>query len=302
MKHLTCIWLVVSFLITITYSGFSQPSPKEKTEIMVLGVYHFNNPGQDTYNISTDNYFTKKRQSEIEHVVDLLAEFKPTKILLERLPEEQTKLDSLFDLYTNDDLALNSIKGGESEVYQLGFRIGKKLSLPSITAVDHPGIWLGDYIDFIADTLEVDNYNNYVSAEIKAVRDREQLFLKQSVKDNLIYINDWQQILANHHYYNNIAIAVKDTTNVLFSYQENKEDIDGLPYLLRSYDFNNIGVEMTAEWYKRNLFIYRNILENTSKGDKVMVIFGSGHVRYLHQLLKDNPSFEVIPPNRFLER
>jgi hypothetical protein len=42
-------------------------------EAMILGVYHFDNPGMDTYNLEIDDYFTKNRQAEIQEVVDLLA-------------------------------------------------------------------------------------------------------------------------------------------------------------------------------------------------------------------------------------
>jgi pheromone shutdown protein TraB len=71
---------------------------------------------------------------------------------------------------------------------------------------------------------------------------------------------------------------------------------------MRSFDFNNIGVELVAEWYKRNLFIYRNIIENSEKNDRILVMIGSGHIFYLNQLLENNSEFNMINPNKFLNQ
>jgi hypothetical protein len=77
---------------------------------MLLGVYHFNNPGKDSYNTEVDDYWSDKRQKEIKEVVDLLEEFKPTKILVELSPNEQSKIDSLYNLYLKNQIALKIFK------------------------------------------------------------------------------------------------------------------------------------------------------------------------------------------------
>jgi aspartate oxidase len=127
-------------------------------------------------------------------------------------------------------------------------------------------------------------------------------FASNSIKENLIYLNKGEQIINNHDYYNNVAIRVKDNANIMFSYQESVQEIDGLPYQMRSYDFNNIGVELVAEWYKRNLFIYRNIIENSESNDRVVIIIGSGHLYYLNQLLTNNPRFSLTNPVEVLAK
>ncbi|HAD96177.1 MAG TPA: hypothetical protein DCG19_02165 [Cryomorphaceae bacterium] len=301
--------LASTLLIGILFSG-CKPEPKkqadqtvmqEGTPALLLGMYHFNNPGQDTYNMEVDDYFSETRQKEIAEVVDLLADFKPTKIFVEFTPAYQPMLDSLLKLYKNDKITLNKIKGGTNEVYQIGFRLAKKSGIAEIIAVDHPGQWLGPYADFIADTLQLEAYQKNKAEQASQIQRQQEQFLKSTVRENLLHMNRKKQVLRNHDYYNNVAIAVKDTAGVLFSYQQTEQDIDGLPYLMRSFDFNNIGVELVAEWYKRNLFIYRNILENTQADDRVLIIFGQGHIRYLHQLLEDNPEFQMMEAQQFLK-
>ena len=282
-------------------SSNSESSTANKSA-MLLGVYHFNNPGKDTHNMEIDDYFSDRRQKEIEEVVKALQEYQPTKIFVEFTSDNQHKLDSLYRLYLEDRITLKEIAGGKNEVYQIGFRLGKKLDGIEIRAIDHPGNWLGPYADFIADTLSLDYYKeNKINKEIQ-IKEQQNMFLANTVRENLTYLNEWKQIINNHSYYNNVAIKVKDTLNVLFSYREMLQEIDGLPYQLRSFDFNNIGIDLVAEWYKRNLFIYRNIIENTQPNDKVIIIFGSGHVRYLNQLLGDNSEFNLVKTNDYLNK
>ena len=299
--------LISGILLFSLFHGFSQQteerSPHQNTKqqaIMLLGVYHFNNPGKDTYNTEVDSYDSDKRQEEIKEVVDLLQAYKPTKILVEFSPEEQSKMDSLYDLYTSNNITLDDIEDGINEVYQIGFRLGKQLDGIEIIGIDQNGNWLAPYADFIADTLSLEYYQKNQIAEASRIKERNRLFLANSIRENLAYLNEWDQVLKNHSYYNNVAVKVKDTANIVFSHQEVEQEINGLPYQMRSFDFNNIGVEVVAEWYKRNLFIYRNILEKTEQNDRVLVIIGSGHVFYLHQLLSNNPTFNIVKPNDFL--
>lgn len=273
-----------------------EPDSSKEISAMLLGVYHFNNPGQDSYNMEIDDYNSGRRQDEISEIVSLLEEYKPTKIFVELTPDHQPKIDSLYKLYLNDKITLGEIKDGVNEVYQIGFRLGKKSGVIQIKAIDHSGPWLGDYVDFIADTLELDYYQKKLTEEQNYNKEKQKRFATNTVKENLIYLNEDTQIMNNHDYYNNVAIRVKDDEKIMFSYQESEQEIEGLPYQMRSYDFNNIGVELVAEWHKRNLFIYRNIIENSESNDRVVIIIGSGHVFYLNQLLSNNSKFELTRP------
>ena len=162
-------------------------------------------------------------------------------------------------------------------------------------------MWLGPYVDFIADTLSLAYYNKDEQISEKGISDINRQFNSGTVKQNLIFSNTWTSIQDNHNYYNNIAVRVKDTVGVYFTNQDTSLIIDGKEYLMRSFDFENIGVELVAEWYKRNFIIYRNILEQSSPGDRIIVMFGQGHVRILQHMLEDNPLYEVISPLDFLQ-
>ena len=56
---------------------------------MILGVYHFANPGLDYVKSDLDDHLSEKRQKQIAEVVELLAKFRPTKIAIEDVPESK---------------------------------------------------------------------------------------------------------------------------------------------------------------------------------------------------------------------
>jgi hypothetical protein len=261
---------------------------------MLLGVYHFDNPGLDKYNLEIDDYFSDKRQNEIAEVVALLSDFSPTKIMIEQKPSSQKRIDSLYRSFINNQLDLNTLERGRNEIYQLGFNLANKLNLKQLYCVDANGNWLGPYADFIADTLSLSDYLEEEELSKKDISVRNERFRKQTIRENLAFTNQWDNILDNHRYYIDVAMRVKDTVGIYFTYQEAAQVIDENEYLMRSFDFNNIGVELVTEWYKRNFFIYRNILEKSSKGDKVLIIFGQGHIPILHHLLENNPRYKVV--------
>src|SRR6185369_5442370 len=54
-----------------------------RATILILGTYHFDNPGQDAVNLQADDVLAPKRQAEIETVIEKLARYGPTKIAIE---------------------------------------------------------------------------------------------------------------------------------------------------------------------------------------------------------------------------
>ncbi len=52
---------------------------------------------------------------------------------------------------------------------------------------------------------------------------------------------------------------------------------------------------LATYWYDRNLRIFRNIQRiTTSPNDRILVLFGAGHISILDQLLKCSPEYNYI--------
>ena len=62
------------------------------------------------------------------------------------------------------------------------------------------------------------------------------------------------------------------------------------------------GADMVATWYQRNLRIFANLTRITdSQDDRIFVIYGSGHVPLLHDLVVAHPGYCVVDPSPYLK-
>ena len=71
-------------------------------------------------------------------------------------------------------------------------------------------------------------------------------------------------------------------------------------YLVGEFKNGNYdgGDALATYWYDRNLRIFRNIQRvATSPKDRVLVLFGAGHVAILDQLFKSSADFNYIKFN-----
>lgn len=243
-----------------------------KNTITLLGTYHFDNPNQDQFNISSDNVLLDKRQKEIEQMAAMLATYKPTHIALE-FNAADSALDKRYQQYLHGcyDLAA-------SEREQIGFRLAKLLGHQHIYPADAPDIQLdfnpGDLAAAYGPLLEqLSNTGNGVISEINQ-------WLKQySIGQVLAKMNTPQF----------------DQLNVNLYYK----------YLLPIGKGNNQpGVEAVSRWYKRNLSILHNILKLTENksGQRILVIFGQGHTALLKQFLQYSTEFELVDIQQFLPK
>lgn len=60
------------------------------------------------------------------------------------------------------------------------------------------------------------------------------------------------------------------------------------------------GAEMLASWYERNIRIFSNLSGVTSAGDRIFVLFGSGHVPILRELVELSSRHRLVELERYL--
>jgi len=54
------------------------------------------------------------------------------------------------------------------------------------------------------------------------------------------------------------------------------------------------GPDLLAEWYRRNIRIYNNVMKLVATPeDRILVIFGSGHLGWLRQDFASNPTLRL---------
>ena len=273
-------------ILEINSSVVSDPDEfigKYKAKTMVLGVFHFANPGGHDYEeVFEVNILLPERQLELEILLNKLAIYNPTKILIERSRKTQ---DSLANLeYTNFLNGKFSIKEKNDEQYQIAFKLAKKLGHSRIYCSDaRADEWFG--IDLNWEKFDESKYLKSKNQYHKSNRyDYETFYrLEDSLKASL-KLTDYLKVL------NNPKNRLKDHQQYLTSTS-----------LMGAGD-NYIGADALARWYRRNLRIYSNVYDivNFNEQERVLIIYGSGHVWSLRQFFKDSPDFDYVEPNDYL--
>lgn len=253
-----------------------------KAKAMVLGVFHFSNPQLDSYKPKFPfDILEKQRQSELDILLEKIAEYKPTKILLEL---NRIEMDSL----TNENYQ-SYLKGKfliddkTNEVYQIGFKLAKKLNHHRVYCSDADAKWFGVNLDW--DNYDAEAYLKSKGQYEKTIRyDYESLY---KLQDSLKTI---QSLTKTLNMLNNPVGRLKDHQAYLTNILEGAGD-------------NYLGADNVGRWYRRNLRIFSNAYDftNFNKEERLLLIYGSGHVWLLRQFFKDSPDFEYIEANDYLK-
>jgi hypothetical protein len=268
---------VILCILCTCYLSFSlnaQTAKKApKTKVLLLGTFHFANPGLDVAKYEDANILSAKRQQEVKEVVHLLKRFNPDKIFIENTPSQQLKMDSLYNLYRETNWELKP-----SEEYQLGFRLAKELRLPALHTVDYQGA------HFPFDSL------------IKVLQQEKQFDLLQHISTTIDSIqSDFNKKL-------------KTSTLKKLLLLENTAASDRLSVgsyfklLIAGNKNNHVGSYLASEWWRRNMIIYENILKRLNGNEKnILIIFGSSHTALLKEFMKFNQAFEIVDVSSILK-
>ena len=132
---------------------------QHKAKVMILGVYHFDNPGLDEYKEKYEvEILSMNRQEELNKLLKKLEKYKPTKILLEA---SRINWDSTFNAnYTSYKNGKFDIRNKRNEWYQIGFKLARKLDHEKIYCVDEKSKWFGADIDW--EKIIVKNIKNHL--------------------------------------------------------------------------------------------------------------------------------------------
>lgn len=241
-----------------------------KPQVMLLGTYHMANPGRDYANLVADDHLAPRRQAEIEDAVARLARFEPTCVAVETVPERQNELDRAYAEYRRGERQLTV-----NETEQIGFRLARRLGLARVVAVDHPGSmdfpavfgWAGAH----GQGALIDRLLREIEQYVAGLQDRLEA---ASVGEMLLELNGAEAERMHGHY---LVIAT----------------ICG--------GGEHPGAEMVACWYERNLKIFANIAQLAgSADDRILAIFGSGHIPLLRAFVRGCPDLDLVPVEGFL--
>jgi hypothetical protein len=271
----------ITLIFFLTLFSAATAAQSSKTEVMTLGVFHFTFPNLDVNKTTKNDQIDVLEpgfQKEIENIVVKISRFKPTIIVIERQPSEQHATDSIFNQYVSGTYQL---KRNEEE--QIGFRIAKRFGLKKLYCVDEWGNF-NDRIDSIIngkDSSEAKKFETYFENNPDASKRflPEPVFKTEGIAAALRQSND--EI--------NIKKSLGNYLIGLFKYESQERDFTGV-------DFE------TGRWFSRNLKIFRNIQRiETGASDRILVIFGAGHMNLLNYFFDCSPEYTRVKTNDFLK-
>lgn len=284
MNKLPLVVFALATALAATAAPAQQTFPEQPwAEVMLIGTHHYNNPGQDEFNIEADDVLAPDRQREIEAITARLQEWAPDMILVEFPWNRQEELDERYAAWLADNG-----RDWRNEAYQLGARTAAALGHERLYAVDVSyDMSSEEYSELVANPDErLKRLGTQLQRYGEAVTQALEARLEQHSLGAVLHLmNTESELAANSDFYHR--------------------------FLMRGWMGDNQGgAHSVGNWYTRNLLIYQNIvrvveeeLERREEPDrpiKVMVIAGQGHIPTLADFVADSPYLIAADTAEFL--
>jgi hypothetical protein len=229
---------------------------------MLLGTAHLANRNRDVFNVQFDDMLAAGRQAEIRDCIDRLKRWNPTKVAMEVSTNRADVLDEEFRRYLAGTFNLTA-----DEIHQLGFRIAAELGHEQLYAIDwNEPIGDGQGLDPVfafAQAHQPEIYNQLIGGGQRELEQAQASVASTSVREMLCGANDPASLRHSHQPYLVMACVG-----------------EGKHY---------VGIDWVKGWYERNLKIFVNLTRIVaSPRDRILVIYGAGHVPLLAQFIRDS--------------
>jgi hypothetical protein len=240
-------------------------------QVLVLGTYHFGNPGQDLHNAQVDDVLSPHRQAEVAAVTQALARFAPHRVAV----EDRADKSPGQQVAAYHDYLAGRRAGVRNEIDQIGFRLAQGLGHAEVYGIDAAG-------EFPFEAVQAWAQKNGQGAAFKAsvdrfgqqVRDFERRQRTATVGQLLRELNRPDRLQADHGWY--------------------------LSNLRYGRGAEQPGVALAAAWAARNLAICGRLAQVVQPGERVVVLYGAGHAHLLRQCVQDMPGWQWVDPAGYL--
>jgi Family of unknown function (DUF5694) len=249
------------------------PTTPGRAQVMILGVAHLV-ARRDVHNSTfEDSPLSPKRQTQIADIIDHLARFHPTKVLIEA-PVGDTGYINRYRRFRAGTFTLPA-----DESYQIGFRLAARAGDTAIYPIDTFGPTLID--DSSAAGKQITafltaHFSSITTSTFAAyLAHSDTLERTGTYLDLLRYLNTDAAIHANASLYS---------------------VLDGM-----GREADSAGSAYVSQWYTRNCYIFSNVLSVISPSDRVVVVIGQGHEYLLRELARLNPNLVDVDPLSYLK-
>lgn len=252
----------------ITCNSFAQKNYTFKTKfddavpVLNVGTFHMGFTSD-----ATSTEFDEHNIDNIKQVHELakqIAKFKPTIILVERVPYYNPQLATSYQNYLKDQ---NIKFQSPSEIELLAFEVGRLSGTKKIYGIDYHQDYFYQ-LPFVLknqqDSLTFKRFDTMFNENQKENLIDEE---KMSVKD-LLWLNNQPDYLDAMINYNADLLTTVS--------------VNGYP----------IGTEQASKFYNRNLMMFANMNNiPVTKNDRIFVLMGATHTAYFKDFLRRSPKF-----------
>jgi hypothetical protein len=242
------------------------PAADPPIRVMVVGTYHFANPGKDLHNAQAVDMRTPVRQAELQAIVGGLSRFAPNVVAIE------WQAASARDGYA---AYLKGAQASSNEGVQLGFRLAQALGLAQVHGVDVEGGFPYDPLNTWANDNgmagRLADSQQQVASLMRSISERQR---SQSIGGVLKWIN---------------SPAVLRQSDAIYWDMLRYGRADEQP-----------GAALNAAWAARNYGICARLAQALKPGDRAVVFYGLGHVPFLRHCVEEVPGMELVDPAAYL--
>jgi len=257
-------------------SAFPEIDEAPAHKVMTLGVFHFDRSldGSDVIAKNHIDISTNQNKAELDSLLAVLKQFKPTRIAVEWRPSYQSTMDSLYDAYQKGSHEL-----GKNEAFQIGFNLANQLGLDKVYCIDNnppmpETINAIDDWDLYAEELgHTELWHKYDTKNEEYLTFMDTLQNSVNLYDYLTLMNSPKNIKRRKQLWTTGLVNVGH----------------GDTYL---------GADLLGRWYRRNTRIFvnaKNLAAN--KNETILIIYGSAHKWILDELFESSPEFDVVQLN-----
>ncbi len=263
--------MMVLLSIQLQAQELKEPVKFENTvKVLNMGTFHMGyTPDATTTEFDEHD---QKNIDRVHQIAQSIAEFNPTVILVERVPEKNSEVQKNYKKYVqNPDMKFKN----PSEVELLAFEIGRLAGTNRIYGIDYKEGYYYGIAEKINDNYGIETYKKYFS-----VLDSLQ---KQYPEEEMSVLQKLQ--MSNNPMYKDMLLNINADILTHISTEGNAE-----------------GADEAAKFYHRNLVMYSNLNQIELNGDdRVFILMGASHTAFFDMWLERSPKYELINTTKFLK-
>lgn len=274
----TFITLLLTFFIATSNAQEANYKAHFDDAVPVLnvGTFHMGYT-PDANKVEFDEH-AEENVRQIHEIARMIAEFKPTVIVVELNPDKQEMLEKQYQEYlANPNMKFEN----PNEIQLLAFEVGRLSGAKRIYGINYAE----EYNYNIFNTLK-DKVDNTTLPKYGQMMERNQIFLAKEFYKDPTSPTVLEMIRStNHPAYLDFLLNI---------------NADLLTYV--STKGNAEGAEEAAKFYHRNLVMFSNLNQlQLGKDDKVFILMGGAHTAFFKEWLKRSPKYKLVDVFEYLQ-